>query len=89
MEVRLVTCADKLHNLRTIASDYEMIGEELWERFKRGKRDREWYYRSIVESLSSGTSTEDQPAIFKELQEEVSRFFDIEQTPKNKKKRLE
>jgi len=74
-EVRLVACADKLHNIRAIASDYERLGDELWMRFKRGREGQEWYYRGVVESLSSGIGPEEQPVIFKELQEEVKRFF--------------
>jgi hypothetical protein len=25
----------------------------IWERFKRGRSDQEWYYRGLVESLCS------------------------------------
>jgi (p)ppGpp synthase/HD superfamily hydrolase len=75
MEVRMVTCADKLHNIRMIASDYERLGDELWGRFKRGRREQEWYYRGIVESLFCGISAEEQPVIFKELQNEIDIVF--------------
>ena len=29
--------ADKLANMRAIARDYAKYGEDLWQRFKRGK----------------------------------------------------
>lgn len=51
MEVCLVTCADKLHNLRTIISEYEQIGDAVWERFHGDIEAQGWYYRSVVRSL--------------------------------------
>lgn len=45
---RLVSVADKLHNLRSIVADYRSVGENVWQRF-HGKRDGTlWYYRSLV-----------------------------------------
>lgn len=43
----LVSAADKLHNLRTIASDYRQEGEELWRRFNP-EADPIWYYSELV-----------------------------------------
>lgn len=51
MEVCLVTCADKLHNLRTIISEYEQIGDAVWERFHGDIEAQRWYYRSVEHSL--------------------------------------
>lgn len=50
-EVKFVALADKLHNIRTIVSDYAEIGEALWERFNRGKDAQEWYYQGLVQAL--------------------------------------
>ena len=47
--VRLVSAADKLHNARTILSDYRALGESLWSRFHGGKEGTLWYYRSLAE----------------------------------------
>jgi hypothetical protein len=51
LEARLVCCADKLSNLRSMAADRELTGEKLWERFNAGKADIEWYYRGIAAAL--------------------------------------
>ena len=51
-EVCTVTCADKLHNLRTIISEYEVIGDTVWERFHGGVEDQAWYYRSILSAIA-------------------------------------
>ncbi len=53
MEVCLVTCADKLHNLRTIISEYEQIGDAVWERFHGEVADQAWYYRSMTHGLQT------------------------------------
>ena len=49
--VRLVCAADKLHNARSILSDYRNLGEEIWQRFEGRKEGTLWYYRSVVETL--------------------------------------
>jgi len=53
-QVRLVSCADKLHNVGTILRDYCEVGESIWERF-RGKRDGTlWYYRALADEFARG-----------------------------------
>lgn len=53
-EIRLVSCADKLHNAGTILRDYREVGESIWERF-RGKRDGTlWYYRALADEFARG-----------------------------------
>jgi (p)ppGpp synthase/HD superfamily hydrolase len=49
--VRLVSSADKLHNARTVLSDYRLLGEDLWTRFDGKKVGTLWYYRAIVDTL--------------------------------------
>ena len=47
--VRLVSCADKLHNARTIVADLRAIGPAVFERFKGGRDGTLWYYESLAE----------------------------------------
>ncbi|HVB60144.1 MAG TPA: HD domain-containing protein [Ktedonobacteraceae bacterium] len=49
--VRLVSAADKLHNVRSILADYRIFGEVLWRRFNGGKAGTLWYYRSVTDVL--------------------------------------
>jgi GTP pyrophosphokinase len=44
---RLVSAADKLHNVRSILSDYREIGESVWSRFNGGREGTLWYYRTL------------------------------------------
>ena len=48
-EVRRVTLADKVHNVRSILADWYRIGDKVWDRFKTGKTGTLWYFKSIAE----------------------------------------
>jgi (p)ppGpp synthase/HD superfamily hydrolase len=51
----LVSAADKLHNVRSILSDYRDAGESTWARFN-GRRDGTlWYYRALLEEFLRAT----------------------------------
>ena len=53
-DIRLVSAADKLHNVRTILADYRTEGDAVWQRFS-GRRDGTlWYYRAVLEVLQGG-----------------------------------
>ncbi|MBS4213805.1 HD domain-containing protein [Neobacillus rhizophilus] len=70
-DIRAVACADKLHNIRSIIKDYERDGDEVWQRFNRGKEQQEWYYTNLVESLRHQGSF----SLVEELEKEVIRLF--------------
>ena len=50
-ETRLVSAADKLHNVRAIVSDYREVGEAIWARFSGGREGTLWYYRSLLQEF--------------------------------------
>ena len=53
-EIKIVALGDKLSNMRAIARDYKVIGDQLWERFNVKDKVRiGWYYKGLGESLSS------------------------------------
>ncbi len=72
-EVRAVSCADKLHNLQSMYNDYNVLGEELWKKFKRGKKEQEWYYRNVAESLIP-RGGENLP-LHQDLKDAIERLF--------------
>lgn len=54
MEVRFIAMGDKLSNIRSLVKDYREVGDELWNRFNmKDKKMQGWYYRSMIDSLSS------------------------------------
>lgn len=71
MDIRAVACADKLHNVRTMINDFQQMGDKVWDKFKRGRKQQEWYYTNVVASLGAQS---DFPML-KELEREVTRLF--------------
>jgi (p)ppGpp synthase/HD superfamily hydrolase len=44
----LVSAADKLYNARAIVSDLRIEGDEVWDRFNKGRRGQLLYYQSLA-----------------------------------------
>lgn len=50
--IRLVSCADKVYNARTILADHYRLEGEIWQRFTGGKQGTLWYYRTLHDAYS-------------------------------------
>ena len=49
---KIVVLADKLSNMRAIYRDYDLLGDELWQKFNcKNKDEQSWYYESIEKLL--------------------------------------
>lgn len=72
-DVLLVSCADKLHNARSLLRNYLQVGDGLWTLFRGGKEGTLWYYRSMVDLLKEN---EPQP-IVDELERVVLEIEDL------------
>ena len=53
-DIRLVSAADKLHNVRTILADYRREGDRVWDRFSGRRAGTLWYYRAVLDVLQNG-----------------------------------
>lgn len=70
-EIKILTLADKLSNIRSMARDYLLKKEELWQRFRvKEKSLHAWYYLSVKERLSELSDTP-QYREYEELCEQV------------------
>lgn len=67
--------ADKLANMRAIARDYAKYGEDLWQRFKRGKDVQSWYYHAAVKAMSDLEFDSEACDYYKRFQKLVSYVF--------------
>ncbi|MEI6054297.1 MAG: HD domain-containing protein [Candidatus Saccharibacteria bacterium] len=45
----IISAADKIHNLKSILSEYEIIGDKIWERFNSKPNEQLWFYGSIAD----------------------------------------
>lgn len=51
-DVKLICLGDKLSNIRMIAMDYAVIGDEVWQRFnQKDKNMHRWYYTELYKIL--------------------------------------
>ncbi len=75
VEIRMVACADKLHNVRSMLVDYQQAGEELWKRFKRGREKQEWYYRGLAASLGNELNSPELERIYRQYEMAVGELF--------------
>lgn len=72
LDVKIVAMGDKLSNMRAIARDYERQGDELWKIFCTSeKKDHEWHYRGLAESLSPLAGTE----AYREFTDLIDKVF--------------
>jgi GTP pyrophosphokinase len=53
-DTRLVSAADKLHNVRSVVTDYREAGESIWSRFRGGRGGTLWYYRALLDEFLRG-----------------------------------
>lgn len=54
-EACLVTCADKIHNLKSLSYAYAIMGDALWRRFNASKEKKLWFYEKIYEEINKKT----------------------------------
>ena len=57
---------------RAILADYRTIGDELCKRFKAGRDERLWYYRSLVTALRQGGTRDRCRSLVGELEHVVT-----------------
>lgn len=80
-EVRTVACADKLHNIRTIAAAHKQMGEQVWTRFNKGRAEQAWYYRGLVGALCAPRDGEPPIPFCDEFKRQVEQLFGGEWQP--------
>ena len=75
LDVLLVECADKLDNIRAIRDDYTKLGNRLWYRFNRSKKDQQWYYQSLARAFLQRSKKGPTKRLFNEFAQEVKNVF--------------
>ena len=49
---RMLVLADSLSNLRSMAADYKVEGNDLWKRFRAPKDEQNWYYHGMRRGMA-------------------------------------
>jgi (p)ppGpp synthase/HD superfamily hydrolase len=68
--VLLVSAADKLHNVRSLAADLRRQGSATWERFTGGREGSLWYYRAAADAFRA--NPRHRPDLVDELERAVA-----------------
>lgn len=72
-EEKLLTCADKLANIRDMIMNHKQLGNKLWEKFNAPFGKQRWYYSSLCKAFLEGEGIRDYAAYiqFKECVEQL------------------
>jgi len=73
--VKLVSAADKYHNLIHTLYNERLRGPAIWKKFGRGKEQQAWYYRSVLTSLLANTTAPERYPIFGLLSDVIDELF--------------
>lgn len=72
LDIKIVALGDKLSNMRAIAHDYAVLGDELWNRFTvKDPAEHAWRYHALAEALSDLSDTD----AYKEFHTLVNKTF--------------
>lgn len=70
-DVRKVICADKLSNMRSIARNYRLHGEKVWQGFHAPYAWQKWYYEEMLAALAPLSDTK----MYQELAQLITEVF--------------
>lgn len=72
LDIKIVVLGDKLSNMRAIAHDYAVLGDELWNRFTvKDPAEHAWRYHALAEALNDLSDTD----AYKEFHTLVNKTF--------------
>ncbi|MCX7904969.1 MAG: phosphohydrolase, partial [Caloramator sp.] len=71
IEAKMLSCADKLSNIRSTVEDYKVMQDKLWLMFNAGYEEQKWYYNEILIALKD---LKNYP-MYQELKEKINLLF--------------
>lgn len=71
LDVKMIACADKLSNIRSMIKGYNDMGDRLWDRFNAPYEKQKWYYHSLIQSLKGL----DEFKMYKQFKQAVNYLF--------------
>ena len=74
-EMKLLSCGDKLSNIRDTIRDHSRLGEDFWKTFNASRNSQAWYYGSMVKAFAAGEDNITDLNAFKEFKQCVDELF--------------
>lgn len=72
---KALVVADKYANLLELIRNHQTLGEEIWNCFKRGKKEQHWYFSGVLQSGKENLPPHEIPAFFYEYEKALEAFF--------------
>lgn len=70
-DVKLLACADKLSNIRSMNKEFKNAGNSIWGRFNASCEEQRWYFTSLLKSLEDICEY----PMYREFYELVNKLF--------------
>lgn len=51
--VQRLALADKLHNAKSMLTEYRQCGDQVWHKFRGGREGTLWYYQQFIQTVRS------------------------------------
>jgi (p)ppGpp synthase/HD superfamily hydrolase len=77
LDLKLLSCADKLSNIRDMIDDYNEIEDKLWNKLNASKEDNAWYYRSMLASFQFAPNSLIGKPIFHQFRNSVEALYGL------------
>ena len=77
---RMLVLADSLSNLRSMAADYKVEGNDLWKRFRAPKDEQNWYYHGMRRGMAELESLPETQGAYLEMTALCDQVFGDEIT---------
>ena len=74
--LKMLVMADKISNIRSLAADYILHGDKVWDRFNAPKEKQAWYYTEIAKALEDMRYDQATKPAYLELEAYVNVMFE-------------
>ncbi|GAA4074889.1 HD domain-containing protein [Amphibacillus indicireducens] len=76
IDVKLIACADKIDNLGSMLDNEMVYGDAMWHAFERGKKDQQWYYQNMFDSVTAGINRNQFHPLMEQFEFLLRQFLD-------------
>ena len=73
-KTKMLSCADKLSNIRSMIEDEKTIKKKIWNNFHAPEEKQKWYYESMLKSFASGENIKDED-MYKQFKKAVKKVY--------------
>jgi len=76
LEAKLILAADKIDNLQSMLDSEMVHGDSMWRAFVRGKKEQQWYYNQMYQSVTANTSIDELHPLMKLFKQLLDQFME-------------